>query len=111
MIESFFNKLLADAFPGVEPYRFVWGPALSPLRYELLGLRRNHARDAILINDLLAEWFPGILFIGGYCPARPRRVIALEAKQERRERRIEQILAKLARDDRMKASILAQGAP
>lgn len=107
MFERFFDKLLRDAFPSVEPVRFVWGPALSPLKTELLGLRRNHARDEILLDDMIEERnrYAGAqyFFDVAWRPARSQKGIdRLVSMQDRREARIEQIVAKLERDGRMK---------
>ncbi|MFM0165745.1 hypothetical protein PQR39_35615 [Paraburkholderia sediminicola] len=107
MFERFFDKLLRDAFPSVEQFRFEWGPALSPLKTELLGLRRNHARDEVKLNDMRAEYYAGRTFFASPPIIRLNArwnhpMDRLEAKQERREARIEQIRAKLERDGRMK---------
>lgn len=108
MINKLLDRILAQAFPGIEPLRFVWGPALSPLKTELLGLRRNHARDEIRLNEMREEYYAGRVFFSS--PSAISMGVRwnhpmdrLEAKQDRREARIEQIRVKLERDGRMKA--------
>lgn len=102
-IERFFTRLLNDAFPGVEPMTFTYGRALGPLRTELLGLKRNHARDEIRLTAMYEAWHTTRLY---YFAGRERRapypIDALDRRQRRRERRIAEIEAKLRRDGRMK---------
>ena len=108
IFEKMFDKVLIDLFPDVEPMRFVWGPALSPLRTELLGLKRNYARDEIRLNELREEYYAGRTFFFWAKPSYRLNVRfnhpmdRLEAKQDRREARIAAIAAKLERDGRMK---------
>jgi hypothetical protein len=102
MVEKLFRHLMNEVFPGLVPFDLQCGPALGPLRTELLGLKRNHARDQIRLNEMCEEHYAGRTFF------LPGRVIAtwlpktaadmLQEKQDRRERRIEEIVAKLARD-------------
>jgi hypothetical protein len=100
--DRFFERLLRDAFAGVEPFSFVWGPALSPLKTELLGLKRNHARDEIKLSHLYEAWH---LTAQYYFSAAPRRlpdpIICIERVQRRREMRMAEIEDKLKRDSRM----------
>ncbi len=109
-IERLFGKAMDDAFPELAPlnFRFVWGPALSPLKTELLGLKRNHARDEIRLNELRLAYYAGRTFFSVHPVYRinvrfNHPMDILEAKQERREARIAVIIAKLERDGKVKS--------
>jgi hypothetical protein len=111
MFERFLDKVLRDAFPGVEPFKFAYGsPGLGPLRTELLGLKRNHARDEIKLNRLYEE-----CHIYGYSYpwvsafAWPNELRRLQDVQDRREQRMRDIEAKLKRDGRLKTKPATQG--
>jgi hypothetical protein len=103
LIERFLDKVLRDAFPGVEPVTFVYGcHTLGPLRTELLGLKRNHARDEIRLNHLHESWHVTKYYFLGYEPKPyPHSIVKLEMKQRRRAQRMGEIEAKLKRDSRM----------
>ena len=77
--------------------------ALSPLKTELLGLKRKHARDEVKLNDIRTDYYAGRTFFppDGFVSMNIRwnhPMDRLEAKQDRRERRMREIEAKLKRD-------------
>lgn len=90
--------MLGEVFPGVQPCRFVYSPAVSPLKTELFGLRRNYARDQVKLNDLYTDWYAaGGYYFGpvGLAIRFPREIERLEDLQDLRQARIAQIVAKL----------------
>jgi hypothetical protein len=104
MFDKILRYLLNECFKRVEPYRFTYGRALSPMRTELLCLKRNHARDEIRLSHMYEAWQ---LTHQYYFSAAPRLlpdpIVRLELKQRTREKHIAAIVAKLARDGKVKA--------
>ena len=104
-IERLFGKAMDDAFPALAPlnFRFVWGPALSPLKTELIGLKRNHARGEVELEYMYADWQHGTTYCFSEAPRRlTPEIVKLNRLQARRAQRMLDITAKLERDSKVK---------
>jgi hypothetical protein len=106
-LDRFLDKIVHDAFPELpnsKPIKFVFGRrGLGPLRTELLGLKRNHARDEIQLDFMHQQWSMTLLpYYFDTARRRPPDAISrIEHKQRIRVKRMGEIEAKLKRDGRM----------
>ena len=105
-IERLFGKAMDEAFPELAPlcFRFTWGPALSPLKAELLGPKRNVAKGEVELEYLYANFGVRPFYAFHEAPRRlPLEIIKLNRLQARRAQRILDITAKLERDSKVKS--------